>query len=289
MRILVTGADGQLGRCIRDAAAKSEDEYIFTDVDDIDITDREAVSLCLKVNNFDVVVNCAAFTDVERAETQEEIAYRINAEAVKNLADAAKEFGVTLFHISTDYVFSGEGNSPITETVTTSPRSAYGRTKLAGEKFIGESGCKALIFRTAWLYSEYGNNFVKKMFALTKERDSLKVVVDQAGSPTYARDLANAIVSIIESRSYEGREGVYNYSDLGVCSWFDLATMTARIANHECCKISPCLTSEYPTKVIRPAYSVLDKSKFHATFGLEIPYWVESLSKCVEAIKTLQR
>ncbi|MDE6702565.1 MAG: dTDP-4-dehydrorhamnose reductase [Muribaculaceae bacterium] len=285
MRILVTGADGQLGQCIRDAANDSIDEYIFTDIDDVDITDREAVKLCLQVNNFDIVINCAAFTDVERAETQEDIALRINGEAVRNLADAAKEFGVTLIHISTDYVFSGDANRPINEEALTAPCGAYGRTKLAGERYIAESGCKALILRTAWLYSEYGRNFVKTMFALTRDRESLKVVVDQIGSPTYARDLAKAIVNIVEKRLYEGREGVYHFSDLGVCSWFDLAAMTARLSGHDGCSISPCHSSEYPSKVERPAYSVLDKTKFMSTFGFEIPYWVDSLSECIKRLR----
>ena len=285
MRILVTGADGQLGQCIRDAANDSIDEYIFTDIDDVDITDREAVKLCLQVNNFDIVINCAAFTDVERAETQEDIALRINGEAVRNLADAAKEFGVTLIHISTDYVFSGDANRPIDEEALTAPCGAYGRTKLAGERYIAESGCKALILRTAWLYSEYGSNFVKTMFALTRDRESLKVVVDQIGSPTYARDLAKAIVNIVEKRLYEGREGVYHFSDLGVCSWFDLAAMTARLSGHDGCSISPCHSSEYPSKVERPAYSVLDKTKFMSTFGFEIPYWVDSLSECIKRLR----
>ncbi|MDE5594249.1 MAG: dTDP-4-dehydrorhamnose reductase [Muribaculaceae bacterium] len=285
MRILVTGADGQLGQCIRDAANDSIDEYIFTDIDDVDIADREAVKLCLQVNNFDIVINCAAFTDVERAETQEDIALRINGEAVRNLADAAKEFGVTLIHISTDYVFNGNSNRPIPETANPDPCGAYGRTKLAGERYIAESGCKALILRTAWLYSEYGRNFVKTMFALTRDRESLKVVVDQIGSPTYARDLAKAIVNIVEKRLYEGREGVYHFSDLGVCSWFDLAAMTARLSGHDGCNISPCHSSEYPSKVERPAYSVLDKTKFMSTFGFEIPYWVDSLSECIKRLK----
>lgn len=285
MRILVTGADGQLGQCIRDAAKVATDEYIFTDVDDVDITDREAVKICLQVNDFDVVINCAAFTDVERAETQEDIALKINGEAVRNLADAAKEFGVTLIHISTDYVFSGDGNRPINEEALTAPCGAYGRTKLAGERYIAESGCKALILRTAWLYSEYGRNFVKTMFNLSRDRDSLKVVVDQIGSPTYAPDLAKAIVYIVENRMYEGREGVYHFTDLGVCSWFDLAAMTARMADHNSCQISPCHSSEYPSKVERPAFSVLDKTKFMSTFGCEIPYWVDSLSACIKRLK----
>ena len=285
MRILVTGAEGQLGRCIRDASARSADEYIFTDVDDVDITDREAVRLCLQVNDFDVVINCAAFTDVERAETQEDIALKINGDAVRNLAETAREFGVTLIHISTDYVFDGQTNVPVAEDAAAAPCGAYGRTKLVGERYIAESGCNALIIRTAWLYSEYGRNFVKTMFNLTNERDHLKVVVDQIGSPTYARDLADAIVRIIESRLYKGREGVYHYSNAGVCSWFDLASMTARLSEHSDCNIAPCRSSEYPSKVVRPTYSVLDKSKFISTFGIAIPYWVDSLAECVKRLK----
>lgn len=285
MRILVTGADGQLGRCIRDASESSDNEYIFTDVDDIDITDREAVNLCLKVNNFDVVINCAAFTDVERAEEQEEIAYDINCKAVKYLAEAAKKYSVTLIHISTDYVFDGKGNQPIGEGSALAPCGAYGRTKLAGEKAIAESQCQAIIIRTAWLYSEYGRNFVKTMERLTREKDSINVVVDQVGSPTYARDLADAIVSIVDRGDFVGHYGTYHFSNLGVCSWYDLAKMTAEYTGYNGCEIRPCRSSEYPSKVCRPSYSVLDKAKIIETFGLEIPYWIDSLRKCAERIK----
>ena len=285
MRILVTGADGQLGQSIQDAAARSVNEYIFTDVDDVDITDREAVDLCLRVNNFDVVINCAAFTDVERAEDQEAIAYNINCKAVGYLAHAAKENDVVLIHISTDYVFNGNGNQPIGEGNTVVPCSAYGRTKLAGEEVIKDSGCKAIVIRTAWLYSRYGRNFVKTMERLSREKDSLNVVVDQIGSPTYARDLAEAIVKIVDSGEFKGRLGTYHYSNLGVCSWYDLAKMTAELAGNMVCDIRPCRSSEYPSKVCRPSYSVLDKSKIIETFGIEIPYWVDSLRDCVEKIK----
>ena len=285
MRILVTGADGQLGRCIRDASESSDNEYIFTDVDDIDITDREAVNLCLKVNNFDVVINCAAFTDVERAEEQEEIAYDINCKAVKYLAEAAKKYSVTLIHISTDYVFDGKGNQPIGEGSAVAPCGAYGRTKHAGEKVIAESQCQAIIIRTAWLYSEYGRNFVKTMERLTREKDSINVVVDQVGSPTYARDLADAIVSIVDQGDFVGHYGTYHFSNLGVCSWYDLAKMTAEYTGNNVCEIRPCRSYEYPSKVCRPSYSVLDKTKIIETFGLEIPYWIDSLRKCVERIK----
>lgn len=284
MRILVTGADGQLGRCIKDASSGSSNEYIFTDVDDVDITDREAVDLCLKVNDFDVVINCAAFTDVERAEEQERIASEINCKAVGYLADAAKAYDVTLIHISTDYVFAGCEYRPIDEDATPDPQSAYGSTKLDGERAIAASGCKALIIRTAWLYSEYGRNFVKTMLRLSGEKESLRVVVDQIGSPTYAGDLAAAIVRIVDNNLVEGNYGTYHYTDLGVCSWYDLAKMTAETAGNTKCAIRPCMTEEYPSKVRRPYYSVLDKSKIIKTFDLEIPYWVDSLKGCIKKI-----
>lgn len=285
MRILVTGSNGQLGNCLRLASADSANTYIFTDVDDIDITDQEAVRLGIKTNNFDVIVNCAAFTDVERAEKQEDIAELINGQAVANLASAAKEAGATLIHISTDYVFDGNANTPLDENALTGPHSAYGRTKLIGEQAIKHSGCKALIIRTAWLYSEFGRNFVKTMLRLTSERARVKVVADQIGSPTYARDLADVIVRIIDTESYKGREGIYHFTDEGVCSWFDLAKMTAEFAGNTHCKVLPCRTSEYPSDVDRPAYSVLDKSKIKTTFGIEIPYWVDSLCKCISNIQ----
>lgn len=285
MRILVTGSDGQLGQSIRTAAKDSENEYIFYDVDDLDITDPEAVSLGVKCNNFDVIVNCAAFTDVERAEDQEAIAAKVNGDAVAYLAQAAKDNDVTLIHISTDYVYDGNGNTPLSEDARIAPCNAYGRTKLLGEQAIADSGCSALILRTAWLYSEYGHNFVKTMKRLSAERRNLSVVFDQTGTPTYARDLAEAIVAIIDRKLFEGREGTYNYSNDGVCSWFDLASLTARLAGNDGCDIAPCRTVDYPTKAIRPVYTVLDKSKFKNTFGLSIPYWTDSLRKCIDRLK----
>lgn len=285
MRILVTGSEGQLGRCLQLAAAESENEYIFNDVDDLDITDAKAVELGIKVNCFDVIINCAAFTDVERAERQEDIAALVNGAAVGNLARAAKYNDVTLIHISTDYVFNGSSNRPLKETDIVEPQSAYGRTKLLGEKEISDSGCKSLIIRTAWLYSEFGHNFVKTMLKLTSERKRLSVVFDQIGSPTYARDLADALVYIVDNRLYEGREGIYHYTDEGVCSWFDLAKMSAEIAENNNCLITPCHTDEYPSVAVRPFYSVLDKTKFKDTFGLYIPYWVDSLRRCIEKLK----
>lgn len=288
MRILVTGSEGQLGRSLQLAAAESDNEYIFNDVDDLDITDAEAVELGLKVNCFDVIINCAAFTDVERAERQEDIAAMVNGEAVGNLARAAKANGVTLIHISTDYVFDGSANLPLKETDIVNPQSAYGRTKLLGEQAIADSGCKNLIIRTAWLYSEFGRNFVKTMLRLTSERERLSVVFDQIGTPTYAGDLAEALVSIVDNKMYEGRDGIYHYSNEGVCSWFDLAKMTAEIAGNGDCRIAPCHTEDYPAVAVRPSYSVLDKSKIKNTFGLTIPYWIDSLRKCIDNVKNYE-
>ncbi len=289
MRILVTGSEGQLGRCIRDASLNSTNEYIFNDVDDLDITDEEAVDLSLKVNDFDVVINCAAFTDVERAESLEDIALSINGKGVGNLARSARDNGVTLIHISTDYVFDGKGNRPLTESDSASPCGAYGRTKLAGEKEIIDNGCSALIVRTAWLYSEYGKNFVKTIRRLAGERDKLNVVADQIGTPTYAGDLAKAIVGIVDSGKFKGREGVYHYSNEGVCSWYDLAKMTAEISGCDSCSISPCHSDEYPSKVQRPTCSILDKTKIKTTFGLEIPYWIDSLRVCIDRLKSIDQ
>ena len=289
MRIMVTGADGQLGNCIRNAAEGSEDEYIFTDVDDVDITDAEAVDLCMRVNDFDVVINCAAFTDVERAEDPKMAPFveKLNAEGVRNLARACKENDMTLIHISTDYVFGGsQFNTPRGENEVANPTGVYGLTKLHGERAIEETGCKALIFRTAWLYSEYGKNFVKTMLSLTSSSPELNVVVDQVGSPTYAQDLADAIVGIITERKFAGREGIFNYSNEGVCSWFDFAKMIAEISAHDTCDIRPCRSHEFPSAVVRPAYSVLDKSKFKNTFGLRIPYWVNSVRKCIKNLQS---
>ena len=287
MRILVTGANGQLGRSIRDAVAGSPNEYIFTDVDDIDITDPEAVSLAVSVNSFDAIVNCAAYTDVERAESQPEIARLINATAVGYLAQAAAKAGIPLIHVSTDYVFGGNlNNTPCSEDQTPNPTGVYGVTKLQGEQAIIESGCRYLIFRTAWLYSEYGKNFVKTMLDLTSSKPRLNVVFDQCGTPTYAADLARAIVSVIDGGLIDGNEGIYNYSDEGVCSWYDFTKAIARMAGNDSCDIQPCHSDEFPSKVVRPAYSVLDKTKFKDTFHLPVPYWTDSLLTCITNLKS---
>ena len=285
MNILVTGANGQLGNEIRRLGAVSPNNYIFTDVMELDITDAAAVMQYVKENEASVVVNCAAYTNVDKAESDEATAELINATAVANLANAMKEVGGTLFHVSTDYVFGCEGNTPRTEEMPTAPLGVYGRTKLNGEKAIEKSGCKALVFRTAWLYSEFGNNFLKTMMRLTAEKEQLNVVFDQVGTPTYAGDLAIAIFSIIEAGIYSGNEGIYHFSNEGVCSWYDFAVEIAAVAGNTNCRINPCHSSEFPSPVTRPPYSVLDKTKIKSTFDIDIPHWRESMEYCIKRIK----
>lgn len=283
MRILVTGGNGQLGCSLRRVAMGSEDKYIFTDVAELDITNRDAVRRYVAENEVDVIVNCAAYTDVERAEEDEARAHLLNATAVGYLAEAARECDALLIHISTDYVFMGGCCGLLTEESYPQPINAYGRTKLAGEEAIKASGCHHIILRTAWLYSEYGRNFVKTMMRLTLERDEVRVVSDQLGTPTYAVDLARAIVAIISKRNF--REGTYHYTNLGECSWWQFAEEIARLAGHNECSVMPCTTVEYPTKARRPMSAVLDKTKFLKTFGIEIPEWRESLKKCINEIQ----
>lgn len=286
MNVLVTGANGQLGNCIRNASSHSCDNYIFTDVAELDITDAKAVQDMIMGSNIQLIINCAAYTNVDKAEEDTVIAEILNAKAVRNLADAIKKNDGTLIHISTDYVFGGNsGNTPRSESEALNPTGVYGRTKLNGENEIQNSGAKAIIFRTAWLYSEYGKNFVKTMLALTSDRPELKVVFDQCGTPTYARDLAEAIVDIIEKRLFHGHEGIYHYSNEGVCSWYDFAKMIAELAGNDSCDIQPCHSDEFPSKVIRPSYSVLDKTKFKNTFRIKVPYWTTSLKTCVKNLK----
>lgn len=286
MKVLVTGANGQLGRELRIVAQGSKEKYIFTDVVEadgletlrLDITDIEAVRALVKAQGIDVIVNCAAYTNVDKAETDVELAELLNAKAPENLAIVMKEAGGLLVHISTDYVFGKEVyNTPCREDMVGTPTGVYGITKLRGERNIQATGCKSVIIRTAWLYSEFGKNFVKTMLNLTATRPELKVVFDQVGTPTYAYDLAQAIVAILK----DPKTGIYNYSNEGVCSWYDFAKMIAEMAGNIECKITPCHSDEFPSPVKRPAYSVLDKTKIKETYGIEIPYWTDSLRKCI--------
>ncbi|MDE5871076.1 MAG: dTDP-4-dehydrorhamnose reductase [Muribaculaceae bacterium] len=286
MNILVTGANGQLGTCMRNSAAGSRDNYIFTDVAELDITDSNAVAKAVRENDIKVIVNCAAYTNVDRAESDRDLAELLNAKAVRILADAVKANDGTLIHISTDYVFGGSlGNTPRSEEEPVNPTGVYGETKLHGERQIAESGVRALVIRTAWLYSEYGKNFVKTMLGLISTKPGLKVVFDQVGTPTYAQDLADVIVVIIENRQHERHEGVYHYSNEGVCSWYDFTKTIAGMAGNSGCDIQPCHSDEFPSPVTRPSYSVLDKTKIKDTFGIRIPYWTESLGKCIKNLK----
>lgn len=287
MNILVTGANGQLGSCIRGTAKNSKDKYIFTDVAELDITNADAVTKMVKAYDISVIVNCAAYTNVDKAESDAETAQALNATAADNLAQAIKSNNGTLVHISTDYVFGGaKGNTPRTETEPANPACVYGATKLRGEQAIEASGCKALIFRTSWLYSEYGKNFVRTMLDLTSSKPELKVVFDQVGTPTYARDLADAIFDILENRKFEGNEGIYHYSNEGVCSWYDFTKIIAEIAGNTGCNIMPCHSDAFPSPAVRPPYSVLDKTKFKNTFGIRVPYWTDSLKVCIKNMKS---
>ena len=282
MNILVTGANGQLGNEMQRVAKTSSNHYIFTDVAQLDITDREAVLRAVKDNSIQVIVNCAAYTNVDRAEDDRETADLINNKAVENLATAARENDATLIHISTDYVFKGDRCTPCREDWETDPLGVYGITKLAGEKSIERTGCRHIIIRTAWLYSPFGKNFVKTMQKLTAEKDSLKVVFDQVGTPTYAGDLADAIARIIETGQL-GKQGIYHFSNEGVCSWYDFAREICELSGNTC-DIRPCHSDEFPSKVKRPHFSVLDKTKIKDTFGIEIPYWKDSLKKCIREL-----
>ncbi|MCM1291330.1 MAG: dTDP-4-dehydrorhamnose reductase [Prevotella sp.] len=286
MNVLITGANGQLGNCMRNAAQVSKDNYIFTDLAELDITNADAVAELVKDNDVNVIVNCAAYTNVDKAEDDVAFAEKLNAIAVDNLAQAIKANNGTLIHISTDYVFGGSlGNTPRTEKEPVNPTGVYGMTKLHGEQAIEASGCKALIFRTSWLYSEYGKNFVKTMLNLTSAKPELKVVFDQVGTPTYAQDLADAIYDIIENRKFEGNDGIYHFSNEGVCSWYDFTKMIAEIAGNTKCDIQPCHSDEFPSPVTRPSYSVLDKTKYKQTFSRKIPYWIDSLKNCIQNLK----
>ena len=292
MNILVTGANGQLGNEIQTVAKKSKDNYIFTDVCDgykkLDITDLDAIRNEVKENDIKCIINCAAWTNVDKAETAGDIVETLNAKAPENLAVAMKEVGGLLVHISTDYVFGAEPyNTPCKEDQQGTPTGVYGLTKKHGEEKIIATGADHIIIRTAWLYSEYGKNFLKTMLNLTATKSELKVVFDQCGTPTYAGDLAEAIFHIVENRLYEGNSGIYHYSNEGVCSWYDFTKAIANLAGNTECNIQPCHSNEFPSPVTRPAYSVLDKTKIKTTFNITIPYWTDSLKKCMSNMNAL--
>ena len=284
MNILLTGANGQLGNHFRLLAPQSHNNWLFTDVEVLDITSSEAVEAFVSTNDIRLIVNCAAYTNVDKAESDEATAQRINADAVGNLAHAMKAVDGTLIHFSTDYVFGGNKNNiPCTEEEPVNPTGAYGRTKLAGEQMAAK--CSHIIFRTSWLYSEYGKNFLLTMLRLTAEKPELRVVFDQVGTPTYAGDLAKAVFTIIENGDCSKYNGIFNYANEGVCSWYDFAHEIASLSGHASCRVFPCHSNEYPSPVKRPAYSVLDKTKFKETFHLEVPYWSDSLRQCIANIK----
>ena len=293
MNILVTGANGQLGNEMRIIAAGSNDRYIFTDVNQVegaettylDITDLQAVRDIVAKNNVDAIVNCAAYTNVDKAEEDVALCTLLNSKAPENLAIAMKETDGLLVHISTDYVFGGDPyNTPCTEDKKGTPTGVYGQTKLQGEEAIVATGFKHVIIRTAWLYSEFGKNFCMTMMSLTATKPQLKVVFDQAGTPTYALDLAKAIAVVLE-KCDGSQNGIYHYSNEGVCSWYDFTKMIAEYNGTTECDVQPCHSNEFPSPVKRPAYSVLDKTKIKEVFGVKVPYWTESLKQCIANIK----
>lgn len=287
MKILVTGGKGQLGRSLqREFPASPAHEVIYTDVEELDLTDQEALEQYVASGNFDLLINCAAYTSVDKAESDDLLAARINTEAVGNIARVAARHSIKVIHISTDYVFSGESHRPYVENDEPDPRSIYGRTKLQGEGVLNSFCPDSVIIRTAWLYSEYGANFVKTMLRLAHEGKSIKVVADQIGTPTYAGDLAKAIISIIDSDKWH--PGTYHYSNEGVASWYDFAMAIMQNDGITHPDITPCNTRDYPTPACRPHYSVLDKNKIKETFGITIPYWRDSLELCQKALREEQ-
>ena len=283
MNVLITGANGQLGNEMRVVAKQyTEVDFVFTDVEELNICNADEVDSFVKNLLPDYIVNCAAYTAVDKAETDIDLCRAINCDAVKNLGIAAQKYKAKVIHVSTDYVFDGTSNTPYTETMPTNPQTIYGKTKLEGEKALLSVCNTSFIIRTSWLYSSFGNNFVKTMLRLGNERDSINVVFDQVGTPTYAADLANAIWEIITSKSTD--YGVYHFSNEGVCSWYDFTTAIFRLTNTNC-QVFPIESSEYPTKTPRPLYSVLNKRKIKSTFAVSIPHWEVSLQKCLQILK----
>lgn len=300
MNILVTGANGQLGNEMRIISKQTNYNYVFTDVVEVegvdttilDITDSKAVKRIVKENGIRCIVNCAAYTNVDKAESDSALCRRLNAEAPRILAEAMKEVDGLLIQISTDYVFGGDPyNTPCREDQKGTPTGVYGATKLEGEENIQAVGCDYVIIRTAWLYSEYGRNFVKTMLNLTATKPQLNVVFDQAGTPTYAYDLADAIKTVLDDYDNEApkagysKTGIYHFSNEGVCSWYDFTKKIAELAGNTACDILPCHSDEFPSPVTRPAYSVLDKTKIKQTFGIKVPYWTDSLKTCMNNMK----
>ncbi len=286
MNILITGANGQLGNEMRVLSQEKENAahtYHFTDVQELDICDKEAVCAFVKENEIDIIVNCAAYTAVDKAEDNAELCDKLNHLAPGYLAEAAEAVGAALIQVSTDYVFYGTAHVPYTEEVTPCPNSVYGSTKLAGEQAVLSKCSRSMVIRTAWLYSIYGNNFVKTMLRLGREREALGVVFDQIGTPTYANDLARAIHAAINQGIVPG---IYHFSNEGVCSWYDFTVAIHRIAGISTCRVSPLHTDEYPAKAPRPAYSVLDKTKIKKTYNIVIPHWEESLSLCIQKLNS---
>lgn len=286
-KILVTGCNGQLGNEVRELATQTPFDFVFTDVAELDITDSNAVTALFAQEHFDFAINCAAYTNVNKAESDEELAEKINALAPENLAKACKTYQCKFIHISTDYVFDGSHCQPYSEDEAVCPQSAYGRTKLDGEQRVLAAHDMSIIIRTAWLYSTYGNNFVKTMIHYGKEKDSLNVVFDQVGTPTYAGDLAQAIITII-TKVTQGEKafvpGIYHFSNEGVCSWYDFTKEIHAIAGITC-QVNPIETKDYPTPATRPFYSVLNKAKIKNTYGVTVPYWKDSLIRCIQKLK----
>ena len=284
MKILVTGSNGQLGNEMRRIAAESagNDTWLFTDVAELDICDAEAIERCVAENDVEAIVNCAAYTNVNGAETNVELCTKLNSVAPGYLAAVAQRHHCRLVHISTDYVFDGHHCHPYHEDDVPCPDSAYGRTKLAGEQAVNDACPEAVIIRTAWLYSTFGNNFVKTMIRLGREKETLGVVFDQIGTPTYARDLAVAVYKVLHSAAWT--PGIFHYTDEGVCSWYDFTLAIHACAGITTCKVNPLHTDEYPTPARRPFYSVLDKTKIKQTYDVEVPHWTVSLKECIELL-----
>lgn len=291
MNILVTGANGQLGNEIRlIAKSRPADNFIFSDINEHPTDETVKIDITQPISydgELDYIINCAAYTNVDAAEDNEGLAYLLNCTAVANLAFLAEQKGAALIHVSTDYVFSGTGSQPLSEDDPVGPVSVYGRTKLQGEQALEAAHCRYVIIRTAWLYSEFGKNFMKTIIRLTGEKDSVSVVNDQIGCPTYALDLARAIMAVANKGIDENTQGIYHYSNEGICSWYDFACAIAEISGHAGI-VHPCTSDAYPSKVRRPAFSALSKKKIHTVFGVDVPLWRESLAKCYDSyIKTL--